>query len=977
MSSLKILLQKVGLVNNDNLFILEDNQWEKAIPYRLQKGIKEINPNAFLVQKNKPIAFFFDFSKKGDKDKKLFEKIWNLGGVPIIFIIKNSTIDIYNGFSFDTNNLNFKKIDSVDIEAIENKYSVWDIFSGKSWEKLSPPKNKIDDELLSNLQKTKELLVQNGLQNNYAQNIIGRLLFSRYLIDREVKVDKKFFNNKNSFLKIITDKNLLYKYFEYLKKTFNGDLFPVSTEEKNQINAEHLKLLFHLFNGDRISNDKAIQRSLFDIYNFKIIPIELISEVYERFMGAEKQRKEGAYYTPSFLVDYILEKTVKKHLEKNNICKVFDPSCGSGIFLVEALRHIIEKNLKNKKINQNELKDIVKNNIFGVDKDENAINLSIFSLCLTLLDYVEPKNIAKFKFPVLKEKNLFVADFFNLEHSFNKEIKNLNFIIGNPPWGSDKEKNNLHIQYFKDKKIPVSDKQIAQSFTIRVKDFSAKNTKCAFVLTSKILYNHTAKDFRQYWLKNFLINEILELSPVRSQLFARATAPTAIIFYQYAHKKNTENNIIIHESIKPNIFLKYLKLLVIEKNDIKEVKQEYFQKYDWLWKVMLYGNALDFSLVKRLKEHSDNVESWLNKFETTFGAGFITAKKNTKKRNILKNEVFLSGDDFKISEFLKQNFNLKKISEKYQDLLFKDQGVLKTYKAPHLLLKRSLKDKPIFTFLEKDCAFPNTIFGIHGKDKEFLKSIGAYFSSSLAKYLLFLTSTTWGVEREEILQKEYKTLPFIFNEDIKDKLSKLFDDLLDVAKKQYSLKKILDNTDYRKLIELKTKEIDSFLSKKFDLSKLDKNLIDYNINISVPLFFGEEKPILKCSTDQLKKYAQVFLNHFGSHWNGKPDFFEIDIYFNNYIVGMNFKIVENKREQAVKIINGPKQTKELFKLIKLGEEKITNKLFRQRDVRGFNENSFYIMKPNQLKNWHSAIAQADLYEFIEAITKNGMQNNSN
>ena len=80
------------------------------------------------------------------------------------------------------------------------------------------------------------------------------------------------------------------------------------------------------------------QRALFDIYDFSIIPVEFISNVYEDFIGKEQQAEKGAYYTPKFLVDYILKETVEKHLEKNPTCKVLDPACGSGIFLVQALR---------------------------------------------------------------------------------------------------------------------------------------------------------------------------------------------------------------------------------------------------------------------------------------------------------------------------------------------------------------------------------------------------------------------------------------------------------------------------------------------------------------------------------------------------------------------------------------------------------------------------------------------------------------
>ena len=351
-------------------------------------------------------------------------------------------------------------------------------------------------------------------------------------------------------------------------------------------------------------------------------------------MGIEQQKKDGAYYTPTFLADYIIAKTVKEHLKNNNSCKVLDPSCGSGIFLVETLRCIIEKEKRNNngKISRDELLKIVQENIYGIDVNKVAVNLTIFSLCLTLLDYIEPKDITKFKFPKLLDENLFADNFFNLKGDFNK-IENLDFIIGNPPWGSNK--GERHLKYIeklkKEEKVIISDNQIAQTFAIRVKDFSCEKTRCALILHSKILYNHNADKFRKYWLENFNIAEILELSPVRRFIFANADAPAIIAFYQYARAENTKNNTVKHTSIKPNIFLKYLKLLAIEKNDIKEIKQEYFQKYDWLWKVMLYGNVFDFYFIKRLKKDFRTVKDYINKFNIIFGAGFISAKKNSKK----------------------------------------------------------------------------------------------------------------------------------------------------------------------------------------------------------------------------------------------------------------------------------------------------------------------------------------------------------
>ena len=549
---------------------------------------------------------------------------------------------------------------------------------------------------------------------------------------------------------LIRDKKLLYKYFDYLRETFNGDLFPVVDEEKKQITNIHLDTLFELFSGSDV-RESGTQKSLFEMYDFNIIPIELISEVYERFMGLDKQKSQAAYYTPSFLVDYILGKTIKPHLEKNKTCKVFDPSCGSGIFLVESLRNIIEINLdKNDSIKKEKLEKTVTKNIFGVDLDENSINLTIFSLYLTLLDYIEPKDITKFKFPPLKDKNLFKADFFDLNHSFNKKIKDLDFIVGTPPWGSDKKKDSLHIKYYVSSNIPVSDDQIAQSFLTRTKDFSTAKTKCSLVLPSKpFLYNHNAEKFRTYWLNNFALNEVLELSPVRDQIFSGANAPTAIIFFNYVNNAETKDNVVTHASIKPNIFLKYLKLIVIEKNDVKQIKQHYFQEYDWLWKIMLYGNVLDFYLIKRLKDEYDSLNQVIKKNELRFKQGFqLSGDKNDGTHLVGKN--YLDTKKKELSKFFIDESSL----EKWKIKTLHRPRTKEVFQPPYVLLKKGFSKQNfslISAYSENEFVFTDSITAIRGerRNKNLLKNITGNLNSPFVSYYFLLQGSSAGVEREQ------------------------------------------------------------------------------------------------------------------------------------------------------------------------------------------------------------------------------------
>ena len=329
---------------------------------------------------------------------------------------------------------------------------------------------------------------------------------------------------------------------KYLENKFNGEAFLLKDDELDKVPQEAFDTLKRLLEGAEISSG---QQSLFDVYDFSIIPIEFISNVYESFVGEEKQKGRGAYYTSKFLVDYILSETVEKQLKDQSEynCRVLDPACGSGIFLVEALRRIIEKyqDSHDGVINEEKLKLLAENNIYGIDKDENAINVAIFSIYLALLDYQKPKEIENFIFPnLIQNGNFYIADFFDANAEYNENFKKLefDFIIGNPPWKRGGNDENLFVKYIKNRDgATISNKEIAQAFLLRTSDFSHQNTQCSLIVTSKVLYNLKAKHFRSYFFKNYFINKALELAPVAKEIFDSANAPAVILFFKYAHKK--------------------------------------------------------------------------------------------------------------------------------------------------------------------------------------------------------------------------------------------------------------------------------------------------------------------------------------------------------------------------------------------------------------------------------------------------------
>ena len=596
MTNTEDIISRLGLSDKDGLFLMDNGRWKKEtfMPNRVKRLLEnKIQPSAFFCFDNKPVILFFE--NPADK-QKLHEAIWNFNECPIVIIIENDRVEIFNGFSFLKTEKELRKIGGIDKLSDFNYFK---LVTGVTWDRYHDQlgyKNRVDYVLLQNINAArKKLVYEQKLLPKIANALIGKAIFVRYLIDREVKlcfegVSKHWTNDDFCYLLDNPQKaKCFFDYLEDSEKGFNGDLFPISDEDYQNIKPEDYNVIKRLLKGEDI--DKQ-QPSLFEFYDFSIIPIEFISNVYELFIGKENQEQEGAYYTPLFLVDYVLRETVEKKLDADRgfDCRVLDPSCGSGIFLVETLRKIIEKYIETGVDTQtDEFKDTIKTltrqNIYGIDKDLSAVQVAVFSIYLTLLDYLNPREIETFKFPTLLDSNFFEADFFDANALFNKELKDTEFayILGNPPWmrGKGEKEKPLYVKYIENRRkgkktedtpvCEIGNREIAQAFLLRSSDFSKRQTKCALIVTSKTLYNLQSRKFRTYFLNHYFVERVFELAPVRREVFDKsndkAIAPTCVLFFNYAHGKNTDSNRIEHITLKPSRFFSLFKIFTIGRAD--------------------------------------------------------------------------------------------------------------------------------------------------------------------------------------------------------------------------------------------------------------------------------------------------------------------------------------------------------------------------------------------------------------------------
>ena len=182
--------------------------------------------------------------------------------------------------------------------------------------------------------------------------LLCRLVFACYLFDRGI-IDESYLaslqiDNAPHLRDILAKKprtvakSELYRLFEKLGDDFNGDLFSADLEaESRKVRVEHLEILDLFFHGADVHSG---QQSFWP-YDFGFVPIETISAIYEHFLKAagEEQKKElGAFYTPRFLAEFVLDLALEG--EKSLLDKRFlDPACGSGIFLVGLFNRLAEE----------------------------------------------------------------------------------------------------------------------------------------------------------------------------------------------------------------------------------------------------------------------------------------------------------------------------------------------------------------------------------------------------------------------------------------------------------------------------------------------------------------------------------------------------------------------------------------------------------------------------------------------------------
>lgn len=989
--TLEELYQRLELTGKGGFVSLSSSNWVQqcGLPERILRLVTDATCplsqlSALFCFGGRPLIFFFE---NPTDESALHKAIWNLNEIPVVVVGTDTTVYVYNGFAYEKE---LKHLQLLGGEDVLGDFNYFKIVTGEGWKEYCEClgyHNRVDYYLLKNIQFAQEKIQATLVPRNLANRLIGKIIFLRYLTDRNVMLqfegETRALTNQD-IIELLQDRVRLYKLFDILQDSqtgFNGDFFKITREEIDTVPDEALNVLVRLLRCDNLESGEM---SLFDVYDFSILPIEFISNVYERFIGKENQEKKGAYYTPLFLVDYIIEKTVAEHLKdtSESSCKILDPACGSGIFLVESLRRIIDHYVahasKDELVGekyQNKLKTLARENIFGIDSDESAVQVAEFSVYLTLLDYQKPADISNFRFPNMLETNLICRDSF-MESPFAE--KEFDYIIGNPPWkrgckekdAEGKEIEQEYQKYIKTRERQegsqiVNNQEIAQAFVVRSFDFMHPKTKCALVLTSKILYNIQSHPFRSYLLDKAQVDSVLELSSVRHEIFTQSSdpsiAPACVIIYRLMPEGVDDgNHLIEHISLKPSVFFSLFKVLTAEKSDIQYVRQSLLKEKDYLWKVLLYGSYLDFLFVERLRKYP-TILSEVEREGYAIGQGIICGNEENKKHDV----SHYIGIPKVNPKNVKQYFVVPSDNQ-WEVTRVQRQRKPELFKAPLLLVKKSVSSAnysakaALFT---KDAVYTDAITGIHGDNLEVLRNIAGVLNSSLFSYYALMCMSSIGVEREQAHNEEKFLMPYISGD--------IYKHVANIEKSYQLLNE--DSLLYREeevKIEQERRAIEVCIAEELNLTEVEKLLLEYANTYSIPISTGKNMGTLlmnnKKGKELLLRYIQVFLHRFSGQF-GEGMHLNVESEITPSYVVVRFKVEPEKRDT---VINKGEVSGLTSFLMSLTAGNISENLYLRKDIRGFEKDGFYIVKPAEERLWHPAVAYVDVEEFVDAILSN-------
>ena len=648
---------------------------------------------------------------------------------------------------------------------------------------------------------------------------------------------------------VLNSLNIDDKVFEELKKIsdydFDSDL--------------NVNILGHIF-----------EQSISDIEELKK---SISGEEFDQ--KKSKRKKDGIFYTPQYITKYIVENSIKnwlddkrkelgeddlpklnekdyifditkknytknyrKHIEfwqqyreaVRNI-KIIDPACGSGAFLITAFEFLLNYNkylddkifdlVGTSDLFSDRTKEILQNNIFGVDLNKESVEITKLSLWLKTAD--KNKTLASLENNI-KCGNSLIDDpeiagdlAFNWEKEFPEIFANGGFdiVVGNPPYVLCQPSNTSEqtLKFYNGFEVSSYKIDLYHLFFEKGIILSKNNAYISFITPNTYLVNKYNLKLREFILKNTQIKEIINYKNI---VFEDANVDVSTIILK---KINSSN-----ESIKILLSSKNENKIILEKN-----------QNDWL-----KDSERIFNLKKEFPINFSNCISLKEIAKTYFGIQAFDKKSSISSKK--ENEKYLpmiDGADIFRYQIAKYNQYFNFIDDN-----IKSGGDYKVYEKERIVV-RQIGKTPIIGYCGANILTSNTIYNIFSTTDEFD-----------LKYLFTLLNSK--------LLKKYWEYKYNDNKNLFPKIKGYqLDDLplvnISLEKQQPFIEKADKMLSLNRELQDLSQKFQRMLLRKFDLEKLSTKLQEWHL-LDFSDFIKELKRLkVKLSLSQESEWEEYFL----------------------------------------------------------------------------------------------------------------------
>lgn len=653
-------------------------------------------PTVYLVSSDELSE---DSKKRTQQLREFCERLWNQNLARAVIVLGQDSLEAW---SVDNPRVHPELVTGSN--ATISDWSAQGILSGEVLNKRNAwfdPHKRVDRHLLENIKDLITGLRKAKLPPDFARELIAKVIFVAYLEDREI-VTAKYHEVKKvkPIYDLLGSRDAigLERLFRRLRTDFNGDfLRPTvkSAEIWRKIPGTGFDLL-HQFLARTVlrSGQKDFWR-----YDFGEIPIELIAGIYETFLGSKaadeievlatstvvdrkieetSRRKQGAYYTPRLLAEWVVDLAFqdREPLEQ----RVFDGACGSGMLLTAAFRRLIRaQQAKGEQLGRQPSTwgfkarcKLLLDHIFGGDVDADACRLTAFSLYLALLSDLASRDLLLLqqggnKLPRLNRNirsGLENGQFFSSQ-SEKANRNRYTIFLSNPPWRelpANDPAAEIVDKWQARQSAPrprIPNRQIAAAFALAAADCLRPTGRAAFILPVNpfVSSKPSARDFRADLLGRYRIHQIINFSDMRRLIFPDSDHPFVVLVADARRSpdryKSVANETFEYWTPKTDISLAFGRLAIHGVDRTSLASSLLIDETPHL-RMRYWGNEQDVTLLRRLTRHGRVGD--LIKFEGwASGKGFHLKDEDRRRPEetwyvpvpeSLKTASFLDADKF-------------------------------------------------------------------------------------------------------------------------------------------------------------------------------------------------------------------------------------------------------------------------------------------------------------------------------------------